>query len=115
MSWFGQQRYGMFVHSNIATVPAFAPVHEYADWYWAFLEEKPDIVLHPTTPLPEVQAFHRERFGTQPFDGFIPDLTYARFDADWYAQLLDDAGASARLGIEVGDRVRYEPLVRPQP
>jgi alpha-L-fucosidase len=92
MSWFGQQRYGMFVHSNIATVPAFAPVHEYADWYWAFLEEKPDIVLHPTTPLPEVQAFHREHYGTQPFDGFIPDLTYARFDADWYAQLLDDAG-----------------------
>ena len=50
----------MFVHANIATVPAFAPVHEYADWYWAFLETKPDMVLHPTCPLPEVVAWHRE-------------------------------------------------------
>jgi alpha-L-fucosidase len=91
-AWFGECRYGMFVHSNIATVPAFAPVHEYADWYWAFLEPKPDVVLHPTTPLPEVVAFHQEHFGGQPFDAFIPGLTYNRFDADWYAQLLDDAG-----------------------
>ncbi len=27
-----------------------------------------------------------------PFDDFIPDLTFERFDADEYAQLLDDAG-----------------------
>jgi alpha-L-fucosidase len=82
----------MFVHANIATVPAFAPVNEYADWYWAFLEPKPDMVLHPTCPLPEVVAWHREHFGDQPFDDFIPELTYERFDAGWYAQLLDDAG-----------------------
>lgn len=82
----------MFVHSNIATVPAFAPVHEYADWYWAFLEPKPDVVLHPTCPLPEVVAWHQEHFGTRRFDDFLPQLTYEAFDADWYADLLDDAG-----------------------
>ncbi len=90
--WFSESRYGMFVHANIATVPAFAPVHEYADWYWAFLEPKPDVVLHPTTPLPEVVAFHEEHFGRRAFDDFIPQLTFDRFDADWYARLLDDAG-----------------------
>ena len=82
----------MFVHANIATVPAFAPMHEYADWYWGFLETKPDIVLHPTCPLPEVVAWHREHYGDKPFDDFIPDLTFEHFDADAYAQLLDDAG-----------------------
>ena len=82
----------MFVHANIATVPAFAPVHEYADWYWAFLETKPDMVLHPTCPLPEVVAWHHEHAGGAPFDDFIPQLTFERFDADEYAQLLDDAG-----------------------
>jgi alpha-L-fucosidase len=82
----------MFVHANIASVPAFAPVHEYSDWYWSFLEPKPDMVLHPTCPLPEVVAWHAEHFGTQPFDGFIPSLTFDLFDADAYAQLLDDAG-----------------------
>ena len=91
-SWFQQSRYGMFVHANIATVPAFAPMHEYADWYWGFLEPKPDIVLHPTCPMPEVVAWHRERYGDQPFDAFISELTFDRFDPDAYAQLLDDAG-----------------------
>src|SRR6476661_10876499 len=92
MSWFRRNRYGMFVHANIATVPAFAPMHEYADWYWGFLEPKADIVLHPTCPMPEVVAWHREHFGEQPFDDFIPQLTFEHFDADAYAQLLDDAG-----------------------
>ncbi len=55
----------MFVHANIATVPAFAPRHEYADWYWGFLETKPDIVLHPTCPMPEIVAWHREHYGEQ--------------------------------------------------
>ena len=82
----------MFVHANIATVPAFAPRHEYADWYWGFLETKPDIVLHPTCPMPEIVAWHREHYGDQPFDAFIPELTFERFDAAEYAQLLDDAG-----------------------
>jgi alpha-L-fucosidase len=82
----------MFVHANIATVPAFAPVHEYADWYWAFLEPQPDMVLHPTCPLPEVVAWHREHAAGQAFDDFIPGLTFEHFDADAYAQLLDDAG-----------------------
>ena len=92
MRWFDECRYGMFVHANIATVPAFAPVHEYADWYWAFLETKPDMVLHPTCPLPEVVAWHTEHARGRPFDDFIPALTFERFDADAYAQLLDDAG-----------------------
>ena len=30
--------------------------------------------------------------GGRPFDDFIPELTFERFDADEYAQLLDDAG-----------------------
>jgi alpha-L-fucosidase len=37
-------------------------------------------------------AWHREHFGEQPFDDFIPELTFDRFDPDAYAQLLDDAG-----------------------
>ncbi|GIU88541.1 MAG: hypothetical protein KatS3mg009_3056 [Acidimicrobiia bacterium] len=92
MSFLGDRRYGMFVHANIATVPAFAPLHEYADWYWAFLEPKPDVVLHPTCPLPEVVTWHREHHGGRPFDDFIPQLTFDRFDAEAYADLMDAAG-----------------------
>ncbi len=79
---------------NIATVPAFAPVHEYADWYRAFWEPGlPDIILHPPVPLPEVVAFHREHFPeVREFDDFIPGLTFDQWDADAVAQLALDAG-----------------------
>jgi alpha-L-fucosidase len=93
-SWFTQCRYGMFVHMNIATVPAFAPVHEYADWYRAFWEPgMSDVILHPPTPFPEVLAFHREHYPeVREFDDFIPGLTMERWDADAVAQLAVDAG-----------------------
>ena len=83
--WFRTQRYGMFIHFNIATVPAFAPVQEYADWYWAFWADPPlpDIALHPEVPFPEVLAWHREHFPeVKEFDDFIPYLTMEKFDAD---------------------------------
>jgi alpha-L-fucosidase len=94
-SWFREQRFGMFIHMNIATVPAFSPVQEYADWYWAFWADPPlpDIALHPAVPLPEVLAWHRENAAevTQ-FDDFIPRLTLEHFDADAIATLAADAG-----------------------
>jgi alpha-L-fucosidase len=93
-SWFREQRYGMFVHMNIATVPSFAPVHEYADWYRAFWEPGlPDVILHPPQPLPEVAAFHQEHFpDVKEFDDFVPGLTFDQWDAGAVAQLAVDAG-----------------------
>ena len=93
--WFRTQRYGMFIHLNIATVPAFAPVQEYADWYWAFWADPrlPDIALHPDVPFPEVLAWHREHWPeVKEFDDFIPHLTMERFDANGVAALARDAG-----------------------
>ncbi len=93
--WFRTQRYGMFIHFNIATVPAFAPVQEYADWYWAFWADPPlpDIALHPDVPFPEILAWHRENFPeVKEFDDFIPHLTMEQFDASAVADLASDAG-----------------------
>jgi alpha-L-fucosidase len=91
-SWWDGCRYGMFVHANLATVPAFSPVHEYADWYWSHLEAKPDVILHPTSPLPEVMAHHAEHWPGVAFDDFAPMLTFDRFDADAFTELARDAG-----------------------
>jgi len=65
-SWFEQRRYGLFVHMAVATVPGFAPVHEYAEWYWSHLSDRrlDDVILHPA-PLPEVQAWHRTHYGSR--------------------------------------------------
>lgn len=93
--WFGERRYGMFVHASIASVPAFSPVHHYSDWYWSHWSETPlpDVILAPPSPLPEVAAFHREHFPeVRTFDDFLPALTYDRWDPDGIAGLAADAG-----------------------
>lgn len=94
MSWFSECRYGMSVHMNIASVPAFAPVHEYSDWYWSHMSSVrlPDAILHPQ-PLPEVQAWHEEHYGAGfTFDEFIPELTLSHWDPDGVAELTVAAG-----------------------
>jgi len=93
-TWWNQRRFGIFVHSNLATVPAWSPIGEYSDWYRSHLgEDVSDVVLHPR-PMVEVLAHHRDRWGhIEHFDDFLPLLTYDRFDAEDWARLVTDAGA----------------------
>lgn len=92
-SWWRTRRYGIFVHANLATVPAWAPIGQYSDWYQSHLGEPvPDVILHPS-PMVEVLAHHRERWGhVERFDDFWPLLTFDRFDADAWVDLARDAG-----------------------
>ncbi len=92
-TWWGQRRYGLFVHANIATVPAWSPIGQYADWYWSHLgDDVPDTMLMPR-PLVEVLAHHRDRWDfVERFDDFLPLLTFDRFDAEEWARLAVDAG-----------------------
>lgn len=91
--WWAQRRFGLRVDANLATVPAWAPIGEYADWYWSHLgDELPDVAPHPH-PLVEVLAHHRDRWGhIERYDDFLPLLTFDRFDPDEWAQLAVDAG-----------------------
>jgi alpha-L-fucosidase len=93
-TWWNQRRFGIFVHSNLATVPAWSPIGEYSDWYRSHLgEDVADVVLHPR-PMVEVLAHHRDRWGhIERYDDFLPLLTFDRFDAENWAQLVRDAGA----------------------
>ena len=62
-TWWNERRFGIFVHSNLATVPAWSPIGEYADWYRSHLgEDVADVWLHPK-PMVEVLAHHRDRWG----------------------------------------------------
>ena len=93
-SWWNERRYGLFVHSNIASVPSFSPIGEYADWYWSHMgtDQLPDVLLHPV-PVAEVLAYHRDRWAhVEHFDDFIPFLSYHRFDADEQLELATSAG-----------------------
>ena len=93
--WWTSCRFGLFVHSNIATVPAWSPIGQYADWYRCHLGDPvADVLLHPS-PLVEVLAHHRDRWShIEDFYEFLPLLTYDRFDADEWTQLALEAGMS---------------------
>jgi len=93
-AWWNQRRYGLFVHANVATVPSFAPIGEYADWYRSHMGEAglQDVLLHPS-PMAEVLAWHRDRWAhVERYDDFVAFLSYHRFDADSVAELAVDAG-----------------------
>ena len=91
--WWEQRRYGMFVHANLATVPAWSPIGQYADWYRSHLGDPVhDVLLHPT-PMVEVLAHHRDRWAhVERFDDFWPLLSFERFDPDAWTGLAHAAG-----------------------
>jgi alpha-L-fucosidase len=83
----------MFVHANLATVPAWSPVGQYADWYRSHVGDAvPDVLLHPT-PMVEVLAHHRDRWAhVERFDDFWPLLTFEHFEPDEWTALALAAG-----------------------
>jgi alpha-L-fucosidase len=93
-TWWSERRFGILVHSSLATVPAWSPIGEYSGWYRSHLgEDVADVWLHPQ-PMVEVLAHHRDRWGhIEKFDDFLPLLTYDQFDAEAWAQLISQSGA----------------------
>ncbi len=92
-TWWTQRRFGLFVHANLATVPAWAPIGQYAGWYRAHIDgHVPDVFLQ-SSPLVETLAHHRDRWGhIEHYDEFLPFLTFDEFDADEWTGLARDAG-----------------------
>lgn len=93
-AWWNERRFGLFVHTTVATVPAWAPIGEYAEWYRSHLgQDLADAFLHPHTMV-EVLAHHRDRWGhVEHYDDFVELLGFENFDAEEWAALARDAGA----------------------
>jgi alpha-L-fucosidase len=91
--WWTKRRFGLLVHANVASVPAWAPIGQYADWYRAHSDGGvPDVLLHPS-PLVETLAHHRDRWAhIETYDDFVPFLTFEEWDADAWTALARDAG-----------------------
>ena len=91
--WWGERRYGLFVHSSLAAVPAWAPIGQYSDRYQSHLGEDVAEVTDQPKPMVEVLAHHRDRWGhIEKFADFLPLLTFDQFDAEDWARLAVDAG-----------------------
>lgn len=83
-SWYGGGKLGIFVHWGVYSVPSWAPVGEYAEWYWSFMNDP----AHP------VHEHHRQTYGTGfGYDDFIPQFRPSRFNAREWVELIRDSGA----------------------
>jgi alpha-L-fucosidase len=93
--WWDHRRFGLLVQVSTASVPAWAPIGQYAEWYRAHLDgDVSDTLLHPS-PMVETIAHHRDRWAhVEHYDDFVSFLTFDEFDPDAWAGVATDAGMS---------------------
>src|SRR5690606_12041536 len=87
--WFQQEKFGIFIHWGVYSVPAYAPIvknsgESYAEWYWTRMKTKGGLT----------KAFHEANYGaeTSYFDleqGFRAEL----FNPEEWASVFKRSGA----------------------
>src|SRR5439155_205784 len=96
-AWFGDAKFGIFIHWGTYSVPAYAPVLPgklaYAEWYWNALTNgrsnpKADELQKGTW------AFHQKVYGADfPYQNFAPQFKAELFDPDHWADVFARSGA----------------------
>ena len=83
-AWFGDAKFGIFIHWGIYSVPSYAKRGKYAEWYGRHIED-------PENPA---KAFHDRVYGKHfKYTDFVKDFKAELFDADEWAELFENAGA----------------------
>ena len=88
-AWFNQDKFGIFIHWGIYSVPAYAPVipnsgYSYAEWYWFRMNEKQK----------DFMAFHNKNYGNSfAYQQFEPMFKAEMFEPDQWAELFKKSGA----------------------
>ena len=96
-AWFTKDKFGIFIHWGVYSVPAYAPVIPgklaYAEWYWHQMTEgknnpKADEIEKGTW------AFHEKWYGVNnPYQNFAEQFRAELFDPDHWADVLAGSGA----------------------
>ena len=82
--WFGEAKFGIFIHWGLYSVPAYTRNGEYAEWYMKQIENAD----HPT------RIFHDRTYGKNfRYEDFVPMFKAELFDADKWADLFKKSGA----------------------
>jgi len=81
--WYLDAKFGIFIHWGVYSVPAFAPVGEYAEWYWNALVKGG-----------ETRRFHDRVYGPDfKYFDFAPMFRAELFDPDHWADVFVRSGA----------------------
>lgn len=87
--WFGDAKFGIFIHWGVYSVPAWIRVQEgkyasYAEWYYARVMGE----------LKGEEDFHQRSYGPDfEYRDFAPLFTAELFDPDFWAELFAESGA----------------------
>lgn len=83
-SWFGDAKFGIFIHWGLYSVPAYTKRGEYAEWYG-------QQILNADHPA---RKFHDRVYGPNvKYADFVKGFTAELFDADEWAELFRKSGA----------------------
>ena len=82
--WFGDAKFGIFIHWGLYSVPGYTARGQYAEWYMKQLEDP----AHPA------RLFHDRTYGPNfKYEDFVSGFKAELFDADAWAKLFQRAGA----------------------
>jgi alpha-L-fucosidase len=95
-SWFGDAKFGIFIHWGTYSVPAYAPVLPgklaYAEWYWHAITEGRKPGADPVDA--GSWAFHQRVYGADfPYQNFAPMFKAELFDPAHWADVFQRSGA----------------------
>jgi alpha-L-fucosidase len=82
--WFDAAKFGIFITWGVYSVPAFARVGDYAEWYWQWIHDSANVAY----------AHQLATFGPRSrYDDFIARFGAERFDPKDWVELFTRAGA----------------------
>lgn len=89
-AWFRDAKFGIFIHWGVYSVPAYAPVGKYAEWYWNALSKGP---VENGKPNPTWE-FHQRVYGkTFRYLQFAPMFRAEMYEPNYWAEVFAKSGA----------------------
>jgi alpha-L-fucosidase len=84
--WFLDAKFGIFIHWGVYSVPSWAKVGQYAEWYWNWMHDK--------KPENAAWQFHKKLYGEDfEYKDFAPQFRTELFDAAKWADIFARSGA----------------------
>lgn len=68
-SWFGNAKFGIFIHWGLYSVPAWSPKGTYAEWYKHWSDKK-DLFGNGDFKGDEVYEYHKKMYGEKSYADF---------------------------------------------
>jgi alpha-L-fucosidase len=96
-AWFGEAKFGIFIHWGVYSVPGYAPVIPgklaYAEWYWNAMTNGRD---NPKATAIQTGTwdYHQKMYGADfPYQNLAAQFKAELFDPDHWADVFQRSGA----------------------